>query len=187
MTVELIDLSCDFNNKLYDEDLPLPIFCTEEIMSHMPDGKWQIPQEPYTVLHKIFKDDSSTTKIRKRESFQANCREVITKWVIYLDSVEKGWQIFEKAVNEKIQSVDIPSTQAFISFYNIMKQRPIENAETDVQETVNSCRNAFLCLLTTEEAEKMGYDKPKTSTEKDIKNAMFLVEGIARRHRTISQ
>ncbi len=180
MFVELRELNCIPNNRQERESLCLPLLDTEEIISHMPEGKWIIPQEPYTFLERIDENDLDFIKSYKREFFQRNCREIIAKWVLYLDKAEKGRQIIERVIDEGMLTPDLQGIGAFNFFHNALKTKLIENEETDTQDTINSCRNAFLYLLTTEEAEKLGHNKPESLTEKEIDNARFLVDSFVK-------
>jgi hypothetical protein len=162
----------DWLNPRYDS---LPINNTQKIISHMPEDRWEIPQEPFsTSRFRIDEDDSDFTKKRRRELFQKDCRETIAEWVPFLDKAEKGHQMAKRASEEGIISGGLDKILAFNTFTTTFITEA-EATKEGWQELIVSCRNAFLKLLPDEEVKRLGHEKPKRLRKKDIENVKILV------------
>lgn len=157
----------------------LPVLDTQEMIDHMPEGKWQIPTEPYTLLERICADDLDFMKEDKRENFQAQCREMISDWMPFLDSAERGYQINKRVIEEGVLTPDLDSLESFRFFYGAFAPKFRQNEGLSFEEALTSTRNAFLNLMTNEQAEELGHECPEEISQEDSKNATFLVDRMA--------
>lgn len=156
----------------------IPVLDTQEMISHMPEGHWQIPSEPYTALDRIRENDHPLMKDHKIESFQEYCRETVAYWIPFFDKAEKGYRLVLKTIREFIVTADVESISSFNYLYPLLKPRFEGGEDFDFPEMLASVRRAFLHLLTDKQAEELGHQKPSVVSEEDIQNARYLVDKI---------
>lgn len=170
-----------FPELLHREEPHLPVLDTQELIDHMPPEKWEIPQDPYTFWERISENDLDFMKAHKIESFQRDCRGLIVEWIPFLDSVERGNRINIRFIREGILTTDLNSIENCNLFYEVFAPKLAEDKELNFEDVVASVRNAFLYLLTEEEAKNLGHEKPAEVIQEDIGNATFLVNRLAGR------
>lgn len=166
-----------FPEVLYEQ--PLPVDDTLELFDHMPKGKWEIPQEPYTFWDKISENDLDDMKAYKRRGFRLYCQGLALEWIGFLKSADKGNQINRRFIEEHVLSADLDSIGSYILFNNLFTPKFYQGEELKFEDALSSVRNAFLYLLTAEQAKKIGYEKPKEVAQRDIENAKFMVNRLA--------
>lgn len=151
----------------------LPLLDTEEMLSHMPKGGWEIPKEPYTFLEKIEDGEWDFMRDEKRKRFAERSQRILGAWVYYLDRVQRGRLIVERFSNEGVISGDVGSTESYSFFYRVMRPRLSE--EVTIERAIDSCRKAFLFLLTDSQAGQLGHPRPEKLEDDDIRNTKFLI------------
>ncbi len=156
----------------------LPINNTQEIISHIPEGNWEIPQEPFsTSPFRVDENSMDFIKEHHRELFQKDCRETIAEWIPFLDEAEEGYRMVRETIETRKSRADVKSIMAFDAFIVAFKAKK-EPAKKDYQKLITSCRNALLKLLFPEEIDKLGHQKPERLNEKDIDNVKILVNNF---------
>ena len=153
----------------------LPLLDTQEIIDCMPKGKWQIPKEPYTVFEKIRENDLDFIKRDKIKRFQTRCREIVSEWIPFFDAAEKGYEIGTRAIHEGILTGDSKNIENYLYLNRAFEPIFHEDKNRSFEESVSSVRNAFLFLLTKEQVEKLGHERPKKVSKDDAINAKHLV------------
>ena len=174
MVVELKALSSlpEFRHR---ERPHLPVLDTLELIDHMPEGKWEIPQEPYTHWERINDNDLESIKAYKRESFQGRCRELILEWMPFLESAERGKRINLRFIKEHILTTDLDGIRNYNLFHGIFAAKFAADRELKFEDVAASVRNAFLALLTEDQVRSLWHEGPKEVSEQDIENAKYLV------------
>ena len=157
----------------------LPVLDTRDIVRHMPAGSWEIPQVPYTLLERIEENDLDSLKAYKIERFQGHCRRLVACWIPFLGSVERGDQMLTRFMEEHVLTTDSNSIENYDLFKELFAPKFDEDYGLEFKDVLSSVRNAFLYLLTEEEAKTLGYEKPAGVTQKDIEYATFLVNRFA--------
>lgn len=143
-----------------DEDLWLPATGTQEIIDQMSRGKWKMPES-----HKF--------------------TDMIDPWIRFLDTATEGKKLCDEMESSNVIVGDRITWNTYKRFYSALR----DELESDgvpsskaILGTINSCRKAFLFLLTKEQANELGHKKPLIISNKDIANTKLLVERLSPKH-----
>ena len=157
----------------------LPVIDTLELIDHIPDGRWEIPNEPYTFWGRIDEKDLDFMKDYKRESFRKQCEEIVGEWIPFLDRAEKGYRIAVRVIEEGVLRCDLGSIEAFNLFCEAFSPKFVQDKKFNEEKTISSVRNAFLYLLPKGKVEELGHEKPEAVDEEGIENARFFVNRLS--------
>ena len=133
----------------------LPIFDTYQIISHMPEERWELPESPFTN----------------------NRQAIIAAWIPALDKADVGrWKV-DRFAKEGVLSGDLYNIQLYNFFHYHLKPK-MEEKNINSQQAIASVRNAFLNLLTPQQAQELGHQKPQSINQEDVENAKHLIKSL---------
>jgi hypothetical protein len=139
-----------------EESFPaLPFLDTQEIIDNMPKGKWVLPGKPYKNMDQITPTDPEFMMNHKIERCHDFCRGIMGEWVQFLNNVEIGQGQVKRVREEGVISGDRQTVKGYSYFLEAVKPKFVgvednEKVKEIVGSTIDSCRKAFLFLLTEE-------------------------------------
>lgn len=161
----------DWTRPVWKDIIPVSALDTGELLDHIPQGVWSAPK-PYHWLDFA-------------ERMQEKTDGLIVPWVKFLNNAEKGYELAQKIINEKIIEIDGYASTMFLHFMEISRYM----GKKDIKEKLSllkSVKRGFLGLLSKETKQKLGETQTdERPTEEDILNTRKFVSIVERIPRPI--